>query len=203
MSGCLPTVQLNNKHNISFNTPASPSAPTIASLTNTYSNQCTVTVTWASVPTATSYNVSINDSVNTLDPIPSVGATQYTFTGLTNCFHYHEDTDQPQLLALPWGHRPTPAPCTTMGTQTHPSSLHYQGDTDPHQLLALPWGHRPTPAPCTIMGTQTHPSSLHYHEDTDPPQLLALPWGTQTHPSSLHYHEDTDPPQLLALPWGH
>ena len=120
-----------------------------------------------------------------------------------------------QLLALPWGHRPTPAPCTTMGTLTHLSSLHYHGDTDPPQLLALPWEHRPTPAPCTTMGTQTHPSSLHYHGDTDPPQLLALPWGhrptpapcttmgTQTHPSSLHYHGDTDPPQLLALPWGH
>ena len=37
-----------------------------------------------SVPTATSYNVSINDCVNTLVPIPSTGAPQYTFTGLTN-----------------------------------------------------------------------------------------------------------------------
>ena len=175
MGRFLPTVQLYNKNNISFNTPASPSAPTIASLTNTYSNQRTVTVTWASVHTATSYNVSINDSVNTLVPIPSAEAPQYTFTGLTNCFHYHEDTDQPQLLALPWGHRPTPAPCTTMRTQTHPSSLHYHEDTDPPQLLALPWGHTPTPAPCTTMRTQTHPSSLHNHGDTDPPQLLALP----------------------------
>ncbi|KAL5494351.1 hypothetical protein EMCRGX_G015665 [Ephydatia muelleri] len=43
-----------------------------------------LTVTWTSVPTATSYNVSINDSVNTLVPTPSTRAPQYTFTGLTN-----------------------------------------------------------------------------------------------------------------------
>ena len=62
--------------------PASPSAPTITSLINTYSDQ--LTVTWTSVPTATSYNVSINDCVNTLVPIPSTGAPQYSFTGLAN-----------------------------------------------------------------------------------------------------------------------
>ena len=61
---------------------AAPSAPTIISLISTYSDQ--LTVTWTSVPTATSYNVSINDSVNTLVPIPSTGAPQYTFTGLTS-----------------------------------------------------------------------------------------------------------------------
>ncbi|KAL5494338.1 hypothetical protein EMCRGX_G015651 [Ephydatia muelleri] len=45
-----------------------------------------LTVTWTSVPTATSYNTSINDSVNTLVPIPSTGAPlyMYTFTGLTS-----------------------------------------------------------------------------------------------------------------------
>eukprot|EP00731_Ephydatia_muelleri_P009760 Em0005g346a len=64
--------------------PTPPSAPTITSLISTYSDQRTVTVTWTSVPTATSYNVSINDCVNTLVPIPSTGAPQYTFTGLTN-----------------------------------------------------------------------------------------------------------------------
>ncbi|KAL5494306.1 hypothetical protein EMCRGX_G015608 [Ephydatia muelleri] len=42
--------------------PAAPSAPTITSLISTYSDQ--ITVTWTSVPTATSYN--------------------YTFTGLTS-----------------------------------------------------------------------------------------------------------------------
>ena len=62
--------------------PAPPSAPTITSLISTYSDQ--LTVTWTFVPTATSYNVSINDSVNTLVTIPSTGAPQYTFTGLTN-----------------------------------------------------------------------------------------------------------------------
>ena len=62
--------------------PAPPSTPTITSPNSTYSDQ--LTVTWTSVPTATSYNVSINDSVNTLVPIPSTGAPQYTFTGLTN-----------------------------------------------------------------------------------------------------------------------
>eukprot|EP00731_Ephydatia_muelleri_P033176 Em0025g132a len=61
---------------------SAPSAPTIISLISTYSDQ--LTVTWTSVPTATSYNVSINDSVNTLVPIPSTGAPQYTFTGLTS-----------------------------------------------------------------------------------------------------------------------
>ena len=62
--------------------PASPSAPIITSLNSTYSDQ--LTVTWTSVPTATSYSVSINDSFNTMVPIPSTGAPQYTFTGLTN-----------------------------------------------------------------------------------------------------------------------
>eukprot|EP00731_Ephydatia_muelleri_P009795 Em0005g381a len=63
---------------------SSPSAPTITSLISTYSYQ--LTVTWTSVPTATSYNVSmtINGSVNTLVPIPSTRAQQYNFTGLTN-----------------------------------------------------------------------------------------------------------------------
>ena len=42
-----------------------------------------LTVTWTSVPTATSYNVSSNESINTLVPIPSIKASQYTFTGLT------------------------------------------------------------------------------------------------------------------------
>eukprot|EP00731_Ephydatia_muelleri_P033155 Em0025g111a len=45
-----------------------------------------LTVTWTSVSTATSYNVTINDSVNTLVAIPSTGAPQYkwNFTGLTS-----------------------------------------------------------------------------------------------------------------------
>eukprot|EP00731_Ephydatia_muelleri_P033082 Em0025g38a len=61
-----------------------PSTPIITSLISTYSDQ--LTVTWTSVPTATRYNVSINDSVNTLVPIPSTGAPQYmwNFTGLAN-----------------------------------------------------------------------------------------------------------------------
>ena len=62
--------------------PAPPSTPNITSLISTYSDQ--LTVTWTSVPTATSYNVNINDSVNTLVPIPSTGAPQYTFNGLTS-----------------------------------------------------------------------------------------------------------------------
>eukprot|EP00731_Ephydatia_muelleri_P033047 Em0025g3a len=56
-----------------------PSAPTITSLISTYSDQ--LTVTWTSVPTATSYYVSINDSVNTMS---STGEPQYKFIGLTN-----------------------------------------------------------------------------------------------------------------------
>eukprot|EP00731_Ephydatia_muelleri_P033076 Em0025g32a len=68
--------------NATISVVAPPSAPTITSLVSTYSDQ--LTVTWTSVSTATSYNVSINDSVNTLVPIPSTGAPQYTFTGLTN-----------------------------------------------------------------------------------------------------------------------
>ena len=61
-----------------------PSAPTITSLFSNYADQ--LTVTWTSVPTATSYSVSINDSVNTLVPIPSSGASQYMriFTGLSS-----------------------------------------------------------------------------------------------------------------------
>ena len=69
-----------------FDIAAAPSAPAITSLISTYLNQ--LTVTWTSVPTATSYNVSINASVNTLVPIPSTGAPQYTFTGLTNNTDY-------------------------------------------------------------------------------------------------------------------
>eukprot|EP00731_Ephydatia_muelleri_P009757 Em0005g343a len=70
--------------NAAISVVAPPSAPTITSLISTYSDQ--LTVTWISVPTATSYNVSINDSVNTLVPIPSTGAPQYMWniTGLTN-----------------------------------------------------------------------------------------------------------------------
>ncbi|KAL5494304.1 hypothetical protein EMCRGX_G015606 [Ephydatia muelleri] len=68
--------------NAAISVVAAPSVPTITSLISTYSDR--LTVTWTSVPTATSYNVSINDSVNTLVPIPSTGAPQYTFTGLTN-----------------------------------------------------------------------------------------------------------------------
>eukprot|EP00731_Ephydatia_muelleri_P033138 Em0025g94a len=78
--GITGTLIGNDTLNIQLATP--PSAPTITSLISTYSDQ--LTVTWTSVPTATSYSVSINDSVNTLVPIPSTGAPQYTFTGLTN-----------------------------------------------------------------------------------------------------------------------
>ncbi|KAL5494322.1 hypothetical protein EMCRGX_G015629 [Ephydatia muelleri] len=49
------TVDVNRKEK------GPPSAPNIISLISTYSDQ--LTVTWTSVPTATSYNVSINDSV--------------------------------------------------------------------------------------------------------------------------------------------
>eukprot|EP00731_Ephydatia_muelleri_P009802 Em0005g388a len=72
--------------NATISVVAAPSAPAITSLISTYLNQ--LTVTWTSVPTATSYNVSINASVNTLVPIPSTGAPQYTFTGLTNNTDY-------------------------------------------------------------------------------------------------------------------
>eukprot|EP00731_Ephydatia_muelleri_P009821 Em0005g407a len=65
----------SDKLNIPLAPP--PSAPTIISLISTNADQ--LTVTWTSVPTATSYNVRIND---TLVPIPSSGALQYTFTGL-------------------------------------------------------------------------------------------------------------------------
>ena len=80
---CFPIlVQVNDKTHCHFDIAAAPSAPTITSLISTYSDQ--LTVTWTSVPTATSYNVSINASVNTLVPIPSIGAPQYSFTELTN-----------------------------------------------------------------------------------------------------------------------
>eukprot|EP00731_Ephydatia_muelleri_P033049 Em0025g5a len=74
--------ELHGQLNLALARAAPPSAPTITSLISTYSDQ--LTVTWTSVPTATSYSVSINDCVNTLVPIPSTGAPQYTFTGLTN-----------------------------------------------------------------------------------------------------------------------
>eukprot|EP00731_Ephydatia_muelleri_P009804 Em0005g390a len=78
--GSFGTLIGNDTLNIQLASP--PSAPTITSLISTYSDQ--LTVAWTSAPTATSYNVSINASVNTLVPIPSTGAPQYTFTGLTN-----------------------------------------------------------------------------------------------------------------------
>ncbi|KAL5494339.1 hypothetical protein EMCRGX_G015652 [Ephydatia muelleri] len=56
-----------------------PNVPTITSLISSSSDM--LTVTWTSVLNATSYGVCINDSANT---IPSTGAPQYTFTGLTN-----------------------------------------------------------------------------------------------------------------------
>ena len=62
-----------------LNVSAPPSAVNITSLTSIYSDQ--LTVTWTSVPTATSYDVSINGST----PISlSANANTYTFTGLTN-----------------------------------------------------------------------------------------------------------------------
>ena len=80
---CFPHSSTSNDTTLChFDIVAPPSVPTITSLISTYSDQ--LTVTWTSVPTATSYNVSINDSVNMLVPIPSTGAPQYTFTGLTN-----------------------------------------------------------------------------------------------------------------------
>ena len=66
--------------------PATPNDPTITSLISTYPDQ--LTVTWTSVPTATSYYVSINDSINTMYSVLSIGAPQYTFTGLTNNTDY-------------------------------------------------------------------------------------------------------------------
>ena len=58
-----------------------PNVPTITSLISTSSDM--LTVTWTSVLNATSYGVCINDSANTIHTIPSIGAPQYTFTGLT------------------------------------------------------------------------------------------------------------------------
>ena len=69
-----------------YNSPffsAPPSAPTITSLTNIYSDQ--LTVTWTSVPMTTSYNVSINGSTPISLP---ANANTYTFTGLTNSTVY-------------------------------------------------------------------------------------------------------------------
>ena len=72
--GALLHVQL-----LCLNVSAPPSAPTITSPTNINSDQ--LTVTWTSVPMATSYNVSINGSTPISLP---ANANTYTFTGLTN-----------------------------------------------------------------------------------------------------------------------
>eukprot|EP00731_Ephydatia_muelleri_P033073 Em0025g29a len=69
--------------NAAISVVAAPSAPTITSLISTYSDQ--LTVTWTSVPTATSYSVSINAS--TPISLPANSNTYmylYTLTGLTN-----------------------------------------------------------------------------------------------------------------------
>ena len=74
---------LINQHLTSF--PALPSAPTITSLISTNADQ--LTVTWTSVPTATSYNIRIKGPVfGTGYSVLSIGAPQYmySFTGLTN-----------------------------------------------------------------------------------------------------------------------
>ena len=81
-SPCTLPLPPTSKPHCHFDIAAPPSVPTITSLISTYSDQ--LTVNWTSVHTATSYSVSINDSDNTLVPIPSTGAPQYTFTGLTN-----------------------------------------------------------------------------------------------------------------------
>ncbi|KAL5494305.1 hypothetical protein EMCRGX_G015607 [Ephydatia muelleri] len=78
--GSFGTLIGNDTLNIQLASP--PSVPTITSLISTNSDQ--LTVTWTYAPTATSYSVSTNDSVNTLVLIPSTRAPQYTFTGLTN-----------------------------------------------------------------------------------------------------------------------
>ena len=62
-----------------LNVSAPPSVPNITSLTSIYSDQ--LTVTWTSVPMATSYSVSINGSTPISLP---ANANTYTFTGLTN-----------------------------------------------------------------------------------------------------------------------
>eukprot|EP00731_Ephydatia_muelleri_P033086 Em0025g42a len=70
--------------NTTISVVAPPNVPNITSLITTCSDQ--ITVTWTSVPTVTSYNVSINDSVNTVYSVSTTGSPQYmyTFTGLTN-----------------------------------------------------------------------------------------------------------------------
>eukprot|EP00731_Ephydatia_muelleri_P011223 Em0006g117a len=80
-----------------------PPGPPVRLNISTGSQQ--LTVTWTPPTTGgvpTSYNVTINDSSNTLVPIPTSGPLQHTFTNLTkdtlytvfvvaiNCFGYNE-----------------------------------------------------------------------------------------------------------------
>ena len=68
---------------LSSSSPASPGPPVGLTVSSTSVDQ--LTVTWTPPTTGgvpTSYNVSINDSSNTLVPIPANGALQNTFTGL-------------------------------------------------------------------------------------------------------------------------
>eukprot|EP00731_Ephydatia_muelleri_P009844 Em0005g430a len=85
-------------------------------INSTYSNQ--LTVTWTSVPTATSYNVSTNDSVNTLVPIPSTGAPQYTFTGMSNNTVYTVS-----VVAINCAGSSSPATVTVPATSAPPTTL--------------------------------------------------------------------------------
>eukprot|EP00731_Ephydatia_muelleri_P033128 Em0025g84a len=107
---------------------APPSTPNITSLISTYSDQ--LTVTWTSVPTATSYNVNINDSANTKS---STGAQQYTFTGLTNNTVYTvsvvainncAESSSPATISNRTSNGPTAPPPVTSATVPKTDPLH-------------------------------------------------------------------------------
>ena len=67
--------------------PSSPASPgPFGNMTVTSTSVDQLTVTWTPPTTGgvpTSYNVTINDSSNTLVPIPTSGPLQHTFTNLT------------------------------------------------------------------------------------------------------------------------
>ena len=56
-----------------------PAPPCVSTITSLIPDRDRIKVTWSSVPTATSYSVSMNGSFHTV-----ISMHMYTFTGLTN-----------------------------------------------------------------------------------------------------------------------
>ncbi|KAL5493201.1 hypothetical protein EMCRGX_G014346 [Ephydatia muelleri] len=170
-----------------------PNTPAITSVISNYSDQ--LTVTWASVPTATSYNVSINGSTPISLP---ANASIYSFTGLAINTAYN-------LLVLAincaGSSNPTAITGTTgneSSTTTSLSSAVVEVISSSLSIITLPSSVGTTPSPLSIatlassIGTTPSPLSttiLASSIGTTPSPLsttiLASSFGTTPSPLSI------------------